>query len=319
LEPQRRQPSRRIDPATAVQGIKTRGQGISGGQWQKDLATLINHNSMHNFPAMLETFLGTLCHFDTFMMAVYRQSARPTLIYPADPAKQSQALHKYLNRAFVLDPLFHAIREGLNPGITRLVEIMPDSFEATEYYRTCYQGFGLVDEINLVIHLEAGVTCAATLGRKSSLGSVTRSELKTLTAFFPIVDSLVRQFWLCRSGDYFQCACADDSMQRAINTFASGVLTVREQQITGLILRGFSSKAIASELNITVGTVKVHRKNIHARLNTSTQSDIFIQFIAHLNWLDTNRKTAWECDQAIPAGIAPQDDKENIHERPAAN
>jgi len=265
--------------------------GPEGRQWQRNLATLINHHSMHSFPAMLEAFLGTLCYFDTYMMAVYEKASRPTLIHPTNPAEQSHALHKYLNRAFVLDPLFHAIQEGLNPGITRLVEIMPDSFESTEYYRNCYQDFELVDEIDLTVDLEAEVTCAVTLGRKSSLGSITRSELTSLAAFYPIIDALIRQFWLCRGSDYSRDECADDSTQRALNTFASGVLTPREQQITGLILRGFSSSAIASELNIAVGTVKVHRKNIHARLNTSTQSDIFIQFIAHLNFLDASRES----------------------------
>ena len=47
-----------------------------------------------------------------------------------------------------------------------------------------------------------------------------------------------------------------------------------------------SWQAIADQLKISVGTVKVHRKNIHNRLNTSTQAEIFTQFITHLNNLD---------------------------------
>ena len=75
-------------------------------------------------------------------------------------------------------------------------------------------------------------------------------------------------------------------MKQALSSFGSGILTPREQQISGLILQGHSSKAIANQLNISLGTVKVHRKNIHTRLKTSTQSEIFTLFLAHLNELE---------------------------------
>ncbi|WP_315984077.1 LuxR C-terminal-related transcriptional regulator [Aliamphritea spongicola] len=52
-------------------------------------------------------------------------------------------------------------------------------------------------------------------------------------------------------------------------------------------MQGHSSKSIADNLNISAGTVKVHRKNIHARLKTSTQSEIFTLFLAHLKAIDS--------------------------------
>lgn len=255
--------------------------------WQKNLATLIDHQRLRSFPAALEDFLKTLCAFDTFLVVTYKKSFRPIIISPADPAEQSQTLANYINHAYVLDPLFHAIQDGVSPGITRLVEIMPDSFETTEYYQTCYQNFGLVDEIDLIIYLDNNVTCAITLGRKAVLGSITRAELKALQEYYPILNALVRQFWQSQSSEYLQYERSDGPMKQALKSFASGVLTQREREITGLILRGFSSKAIADQLHISVGTVKVHRKNIHTRLNTSTQSEIFTQFIAHLNELES--------------------------------
>ena len=47
-----------------------------------------------------------------------------------------------------------------------------------------------------------------------------------------------------------------------------------------------SSQSIADQLNISVGTVKVHRKNIHSRLNTSQQSEIFTLFLNHLSEME---------------------------------
>jgi DNA-binding CsgD family transcriptional regulator len=235
---------------------------------------------------VLEEFLATLCFFDTFMIVSYKSALRPILIHPTDPKQQSDTLRKYIQHAYVLDPLCHAIKIGIAPGVIRLADIMPDSFKKTEYYKGCYKDFGLVDEINLIIQLDDQVTCALTLGRKSSLDSISRSELNALNEYYPILSALIRQFWLAQSGEFLQYGRSDGPMNRALKTFASGVLTQREREITDLILRGHSSQAIAEQLKISVGTVKVHRKNIHNKLNTSTLAEIFTRFIAHLNSLD---------------------------------
>ena len=132
------------------------------------------------------------------------------------------------------------------------------------------------------------MACAITIGRKTRLGTITRAELKRLNDVYPIINSLVRQFWLSQSQEYVKYETEAGAMNHALCTFANGVLTKREQEITALILQGHSSKAIANQLNISLGTVKVHRKNIHTRLNTSTQSEIFTLFLSHLNELDSS-------------------------------
>jgi DNA-binding NarL/FixJ family response regulator len=48
-------------------------------------------------------------------------------------------------------------------------------------------------------------------------------------------------------------------------------LTAREQEIVLLAARGLSNKAIASELNLSGGTVKVHMHNIFRKLSVRTR------------------------------------------------
>lgn len=268
--------------------VEKNSQLATHQHWQKSIATLIDHHRLRSFPPELEQFLASLCNFDTLITVVYKHASKPILLSPTDPAEQSSTLKNYLDKSYVLDPLFNAIQNGIAAGISRLVEVSPDSFEESDYFLTCYKKFGLVDEISLIIHLEDKITCAITMGRKSSLGTITRMELNALHEFFPIISSLVKQFWIAQSTEYLQHQRSDGPLAQALKTFASGVLTPREREIIALILRGYSSKAIAATLFISVGTVKVHRKNIHARLNTSTQSDIFTLFLNHLNDIDNN-------------------------------
>ncbi len=263
------------------------GQINASDGWHKKVTTLIEHQRLRSFPTVLQEFIAELCVFDTFIILTYKSALRPILIHPTNPKQQSDTLRKYLQHAYVLDPLYNAIKTGIAPCVIRLAEVMPDSFKKTEYFKACYKDFGLIDEINLIIHLDDQVTCTLTLGRKSNLDSISRNELNALNEFFPIISALMRQFWLAQSGEFLQYGRSDSSMSRALKTFASGVLTQREREITNLILCGHSSQAIACQLTISVGTVKVHRKNIHNKLNTSSLAEIFTQFIAHLSSLDT--------------------------------
>jgi DNA-binding NarL/FixJ family response regulator len=54
-------------------------------------------------------------------------------------------------------------------------------------------------------------------------------------------------------------------------------LTFREVEIIRLICQGLSSEQIAEQLNLSVETVKTHRKNIHFKLGINKVADL-IQF-----------------------------------------
>jgi DNA-binding CsgD family transcriptional regulator len=246
---------------------------------EKNLATLIDHQRLPSFPQMLEDFLATQCAFDTFLMLTYKDDFKPILLRTSSA---TDTLMQYINSAYVLDPIFNHIKKQMKPGIVRLAEIMPDYFEDTDYYRDCYRDFKLVDEIDFLIPLNDNVNCVITLGRKEALGSITRKEMKNLTSLFPVIDALSRQFWQSQSSNYVEQEQSGDNIHQAIKSFATGILTAREREITALLLQGITSKEIADTLFISPGTVKVHRKNIHAKLNTSTQAEIFNLFLNHL-------------------------------------
>ena len=50
-----------------------------------------------------------------------------------------------------------------------------------------------------------------------------------------------------------------------------------------MVLRGHSSNSIGRQFQITTGTVKIHRKNIYAKLGISSQSELFSHFISFLS------------------------------------
>ena len=57
-----------------------------------------------------------------------------------------------------------------------------------------------------------------------------------------------------------------DAMKRVQGTSYFDVLSVRERQVTLLAAKGLANKAIARELNITEGTIKLHLHKVYQKL-----------------------------------------------------
>jgi len=55
----------------------------------------------------------------------------------------------------------------------------------------------------------------------------------------------------------------------------NGVLTAREVEIVQFVLKGHSNNSISLHLEISEGTVKIHRRNIYRKLEISSQSELF--------------------------------------------
>lgn len=67
----------------------------------------------------------------------------------------------------------------------------------------------------------------------------------------------------------------------AIGAFARS-LTDREREVIRLIFRGYSSKAVARQMQIAVKTEKVHRRNAYQKLGVGSQAELFAAFLCFL-------------------------------------
>lgn len=253
--------------------------------WNKSLANMINHLRMPSWPAVLIESLEQLAHFDTCLVATYKRQYKPIIVHTSYELDSQIHIRNFIDKGYLLDPLYNAIEQGVPSGIYRLRDLAPDSFEQTEQFMICYSNFDLNDEIIYLARLDEEVSFTVSLGRTSKLGGISRAELNRLKAVQPVIQAMCQQFWQAQSAQFVHSEQSQGSLEHAINTFGSNILTPREKQITGLVLQGYSSKAVALQLEISVGTIKVHRKSIYLKLGISSQSELFSLFIDHLRSL----------------------------------
>jgi DNA-binding NarL/FixJ family response regulator len=61
------------------------------------------------------------------------------------------------------------------------------------------------------------------------------------------------------------------SVGRADGALSSQALTIREREVMGFVAKGFTNKAIARELNLAEGTIKLHLHRIYQKLGVRSR------------------------------------------------
>lgn len=68
------------------------------------------------------------------------------------------------------------------------------------------------------------------------------------------------------------------SPSEAVESFGSTVLTRREHDILRLIFLGYPNIKIAEKLNLSINTVKNHRKRMYSKLDITTERELILKF-----------------------------------------
>jgi two-component system NarL family response regulator len=79
---------------------------------------------------------------------------------------------------------------------------------------------------------------------------------------------------------YFSCSIAKMLIQKPLRQEQER-LTTREQVILSYVAQGFSSKEVATKLQISFRTVDAHRRNIKVKLNIESLADLVRYAINH--------------------------------------
>jgi DNA-binding CsgD family transcriptional regulator len=254
--------------------------------WVALLSQCIDSIGVENFPQSLVDALKSLADFDYSVVFAFYQSEKPLcLFHTFSPEKRVVFVDDYLKGPYLLDPFFKACGRKVDTGLYRLRDIAPDRFYQSEYYRSYYIQTGLSEEICYTSYLPKGVAVAISLMRSGERSRFSAREFRLLDSVAPIVVSLAQRHWQDVPAKFDVEAAADEPRQdralieNTVSTLFSQRITPRETQVVAQVLEGHSSDSIATNLGISVGTVRIHRRNIYAKLRISSQQELFSIFL----------------------------------------
>ena len=240
------------------------------------LAQCIDSIGTSEFPGSMVTALKSVADFDYSVSFAYHQNETPLCLYDTfSSAKRVVFIDDYLKGPYLLDPFFKACGRKVETGLYRLGDIAPDRFYQSEYYRSYYVQTGLAEEICYTFYLSNEVTVVISLMRSANRSRFSAKDFRLLNSVCPIVSSLAQLHWKDVHNKFEVEPSGPKSgkngtiIEEAVSALFSPRITPRETQVVAQVLEGHSSDSIARSLGISVGTVRIHRRNIYGKLQIS--------------------------------------------------
>lgn len=256
--------------------------------WTERLPDLIGTIGNPDFPPALERALGDVAPFDITCAFAYPIGFSPILLRDGlGRVASRQAIDNYLKGSFLLDCVYTACKHEMPPGLYRLSELAPDAFFEGDYYNSpevhpciSLESGSLAEEIVFLARLPVGFYAAYSLMRQNGRRPFDEHEMEALRMIEPQVRALIMRHWQDLPAG--EATPSSGNLEAAFETFAPRELSERERMIVALVLQGHSSMSVGLRLGISPGTVKIHRKNIYAKLKISSQAELFAMFVRHI-------------------------------------
>lgn len=240
------------------------------------LGNVIDSLGKPAFAPALAAWLRALVPYSFTVVFGYSGAAKPIDIYDDFPKDRRKIyVEDYIIGPYLLDPFYQSAIQPIAEGLHRLREVAPDRFYQGEYFRSYYTRTEIAEEIGFFAQAAGDCTIVWSMMRQEKPFSA--GELRLLREMAPVICSLMRHNWagIC---DQFKARSLNQATMPKLDR-----LTARERQIVDYILKGHSADATAEALAISSGTVRIHRRNIYAKLGISSQRELFARFLAELS------------------------------------
>jgi DNA-binding CsgD family transcriptional regulator len=252
--------------------------------WIEATGAMISAIGTNSFAKELSTVLKTIVPFDYMVVFGYFGATRPMDLFDDFPnQKRKFFVEDYQEGPYLLDPFFLACGNNVDPGLYRIRDLAPDRFFQGEYYRNYYARTGLAEEVGFFIEMPGSVIVVVSMMRAKKPFSA--KEFRQILEVWPIVRAACHRHWHDLSALFGQQnsessgSDMQQSVEQAFQNFGAGVLTPRERQVVEFTLKGHSADAVGKILEISPGTVRIHRRNIYSKLRIRSQGELFSDFI----------------------------------------
>ncbi|WP_244940697.1 LuxR family transcriptional regulator [Leisingera aquaemixtae] len=164
--------------------------------WADAMAALAGTAGTERFPGALRQILGQCCSFDSMIISRYDGARPPVSLYQdLDELQAAITVEFYASGPYLLDPLYQACRNGCAPGAYRLLDLAPEAFYRSEYYRAFYRKINISDEIGVLVQDGPERWFIVSLARFARQQRFEPADTDRLNAVFKVITAAVRRQW----------------------------------------------------------------------------------------------------------------------------
>ncbi len=233
--------------------------------------------------------------YEGLNILLYSENNAPTCLKSFKMAINFQAgLENFLTYTYIINPVYRAFQDNITPATYLIGDLLPVGYteliantdlniwiddKETIGYRTPGWPKHLT-EVLALIRLPDNKMIEFSFMTALS-GDQTEKCHTLLKKIYPVLSSAILKHFEFAAQD-FDVSESKPSQEYRFQEFGKDILTSREQDITKLILIGHSSNSIGLNLDISLPTVKTHRRNIYSKLQISSQAELFNLFVKNL-------------------------------------
>ncbi|WP_119272235.1 helix-turn-helix domain-containing protein [Taklimakanibacter deserti] len=244
------------------------------------LASVVAALGGEDFYAALRAFINGIVRIDNCVALVFDRQGPPLILHQWSPQQPNYFQMLYSQGAYTLDPFYRASLDERRDGVMLLKDIAPDGFGESDFYKAYYEKVNMIDEIGLLCPVDEQRTMHLSLGRRCNSCIYAADDLAHVKRLRPLLSTLLlKQYHLQDAG---RDAAGHQAPEHAGQWLKPFHVTAREAEIADMILRGHSNASMGVILAISAETVKVHRKNLYAKMRISSQAELFQLFISHI-------------------------------------
>jgi DNA-binding CsgD family transcriptional regulator len=246
------------------------------------------------FPKVAKLF-DQCISFEGLFVFLYSEGSGPSSLGSFKGAQEfHKGLENYLRYTYVINPVYRAYMDNIDSNAYLISELLSPRYTAqiatsdldirvegdeTIGYRTPGWPKNMT-EVLALIRLPDNKMIEFSFSTLRAGDQTTRCYAQ-LKEIYPVLSSAVLKHYAFAAED-FDTSAARPSQELWFQSFGEEVLTARERSVVKMILTGHSSNAIALHLDISLPTVKTHRRNIYAKMQISSQAELFSQFVQKL-------------------------------------
>lgn len=260
-------------------------------EWLSLSAGIVEHLDDQCLPELIAKALAVVVQFDYCEQFVYSNSGGPIDVYDDFVGSSAKAgLENYMSSTYVLCPFYRKFRRGMQTGVYRVIDLVSECpSEVTELgkyriSRVASEASGYLtdgwppgrQELCIAVELPDGECLGINLARHSSKEAFSRKDVESARSVTPFISASFRRYWRHAHSEWRGHSKCLQGEAASLASYSQ--LTPREREVVQLLLKGHSNLSVSLLLDISVTTVKTHRKNLYAKLGIATLFDLFSLF-----------------------------------------
>ncbi len=250
-----------------------------GGGVVEALAAAIGGAGAEHHLDRLMDLIGELVPHDLITVTRYSTTHRPEFV--SHRHYSDAMIRKYLDIYYAYDPFYAYWRRERRPGVVPLRSLATDEVKRGQYIAEFLNQSVICDEVGVLV--ADGGDCCLGIFLDRSARSFTSADIACLESGFPVLAAVHALDVRSRqpkgpAAPPVAGRAPPSGGPAALPANLWPELSTRERELVALILAGHPSATLARRLGITVGTVKNHRRRIYAKLDITTERELFLQY-----------------------------------------